>query len=115
MKLSDDFLILVVTKLQKVGDAMVITSFNDYVERGILLPPHVVKVNPLHRDDKLGLFVEHYVIPILVKEGLEALIGAPFFGPVVACSLMKHDYVPWIHLVIVNHFSVGEDFWGSHL
>jgi hypothetical protein len=66
---------------------MEITSFNYSVERAILLPPHVVKMNPLHRDDKLGFSVEHYVIPILVKESLKVLIGAPFLGLGVASFL----------------------------
>jgi hypothetical protein len=57
VELSDDFLISIVTELQKVCDAMKITSFNYPVERGILLPPQVVKMNPLHRDDMLGFSV----------------------------------------------------------
>jgi hypothetical protein len=84
VELGDDFFILIVAKLQKVGDAMEITCFNNYVERGILLLPHVIKVDPLHWDDRLGLSSEHYIIPILVKESPEVLIGAPFLGLGVA-------------------------------
>jgi hypothetical protein len=80
-------LIPIITELQKVGDAMEITSFNYSVERGILLLPHVVKMNPLHWDDRLGFPVEHCVIPILMKEGPEALIGAPFLDLCVASFL----------------------------
>jgi hypothetical protein len=81
-------LIPIVPELQKVGDVMEITSFNYSVEIGVLLLlPHVIKINPLHRDDMLGFLVEHCVIPILVKETPEALIGAPFLGLGVASFL----------------------------
>jgi hypothetical protein len=56
VELSDDFLIPIITELQKIGDAMEITSFNYSVERDILLAPHIVKMNPLHWDDRLGFF-----------------------------------------------------------
>jgi hypothetical protein len=59
---------------------MEITSFNNSVEIGILHPPHVVKVNPLHREYRLGLSIEHCVILILVKEGPEAFISALSLG-----------------------------------
>jgi hypothetical protein len=110
VELRDDFLIPIVPKLQKVGDAMEITSFNYSVERGILLLPHAVKMNPLHRDDMLGFLVEHCVISILVKESPEALIGALFLGLGVA-SFLAQLY----NLVVVHHYPVGENFWGSHL
>jgi hypothetical protein len=74
VELSDDFLIPIVTEPQKVSDAMEIKSFNYSIERGILLRPHVVKINPLHRDYKLGLSVEHYVIPILMKKVQKRLL-----------------------------------------
>jgi hypothetical protein len=80
VELSDDFLIPIVSELQKVGDAMEITSFNYSIEGGILLLPHVVKMNPLHRNDMLGLPVEHSVVPILLKEGPKMLVGASFLG-----------------------------------
>jgi hypothetical protein len=113
--LRDDFLIPIVSELQKVGDAMEIISFNYFVERGILLLPHVVKINPLHRDDMLGFLVEHSVIPILVKESPEALIGAPFLGLGVASFLVQLHNLGGLNLVVVHHCPVGENFWGSHL
>jgi hypothetical protein len=115
VELRDDFLIPIVFKLQKVGDAIEITSFNYSIERGIFLPPHVIKMNPLHRDDKLGFLVEHCIIPILVKESLEALIGAPFLGLGVASFLAQLHNLGGLKLVVVHHCPIGEDFWGSHL
>jgi hypothetical protein len=43
------------------------------------------------------------------------LIGAPFFGRVVACFQTERDYLPWIHLVVVNNFPVGVSYRGPHL
>jgi hypothetical protein len=116
IELCDDLLILVVPKLQKIRDAMKVTSFKNFVESGtLLLPPHIVNVNPLHRDNKPGLPVGHSVIPILLKEGPKTLIGAPFLGLVVACILTEHYNVAWINLVVVDNFPVGVNYWGSHL
>jgi hypothetical protein len=50
IELCDDFLILVVLKLQNASDAMKFTSFKDSVEGGIFFLPHIVKVNPVHGD-----------------------------------------------------------------
>jgi hypothetical protein len=94
---------------------MEITSFNYSVERGILLPPHVIKMNPLHQDDRLGFPVEHCVTPILMKESLEALIDAPFLGLGVASFLAQLHNLGGLKLVVVHHCPVGEDFPGSHL
>jgi hypothetical protein len=88
IELYDDFLILVVSKLQNIRDAMKVTSFKNFVEGGILLLLHIVEVNPLHRDNRLGLLVKHNVIPILLKECSKSLIGASFLGPIVARDLM---------------------------
>jgi hypothetical protein len=88
IELYDDFLILVVSKLQNIRDAMKVTSFKNFVEGGILLLLHIVEVNPLHRDNRLGLLVKHNVIQILLTECSKSLIGAPFLGPIVARDLM---------------------------
>jgi hypothetical protein len=84
---KDDFLIPIVPEVQKVGDTMDVTSFNYSIENGFLLLPHVVKMNLLHRDNRLGFLVEHSSIPILVKESLEVLISALFLGLGVASNL----------------------------
>jgi hypothetical protein len=108
-------LIPIVTEPQKVSDAMEIKSFNYSIERGILLRPHVVKINPLHRDYKLGLSVEHYVIRILMKKGPEALIGAPFFGLDVTRFLAHLHNLGGLNLVLVYHCLIVVDFHESHL
>jgi hypothetical protein len=115
VELGDVFLIPIVAELQKVGDAMEITSFNYSIEGGILLPRHVVKVDPLHWDHMLGLSVEHCVIPIRVKESPEALISAPFFGLGVASFLTHLSYPCGLDLAVIHHFPVGEDLSEPHL
>jgi hypothetical protein len=81
----------------------------------ILLALHVVHMYPLHRDSWLSLPVEHRVVPVLLKESLEMLVGAPFFGRAITCFLTKRDYGPWIHLVVVDHFLVGVSYRGPRL
>jgi hypothetical protein len=81
---------------------MKVTSFNYSVETGILLLPHVVKVNPLHGDNELVLLEQHRVIPILLKECPKPHIGAPFLGLGVARDLTKRHDVPWINFVVVD-------------
>jgi hypothetical protein len=54
------------------------------------------------------------VVPILLLENPEMLIGNPFFGHVVASFLTEHYNIPWINLVVVDHFLVGVSYWGSH-
>jgi hypothetical protein len=89
IELYDDLLIQVVPKIQKVSGAMKVASFKNSVEGGILLLPHIVNVNPLHRDNKPGLLVKHNVIPILLEESPKMLISAPFPGLVVAGILTE--------------------------
>jgi hypothetical protein len=40
----------------------------------------------------------------------EVVLSHPFLGLVVACFLMKIGYVPWINLVVVDHFPVGVSY-----
>jgi hypothetical protein len=115
IELCDDLLVPVVPKLQNFRDAMKVTSFKNFVEGGILLLPHIVKVNPLHQDNMLDLPVKHRAIPILMEGSPKMLIGAPFLGLVVAQDLTKRHDVSWINLVIVDHFPVGVNFRESHL
>jgi hypothetical protein len=61
----------------KLSNAMEVTSLKNHIEGGILLP-HVVKVDPLHRNKWLGLFYEHGGIPILMEKGPEPFIGTFF-------------------------------------
>jgi hypothetical protein len=50
IKLWNYLLVPVVPKLHNVGDAMKVASFKNFVEGGILLLPHIIKVDSLHRD-----------------------------------------------------------------
>jgi hypothetical protein len=104
-----------VPKLHKIGDAMKVTSFKNSVEGVILLLPHIIKMNPLHGDNGLVLREKHNAIPILLKECPKPLIGAPFLGLIVAWDLTERHDVPWINLLVVDHFQVGVNFWKSHL
>jgi hypothetical protein len=67
---------------------MKVAIFKNFVEGGIILLPHIIKVNPLHWDNRLVLCEKYSVIPILLKESPKPLIGAPFLGLVVARDLM---------------------------
>jgi hypothetical protein len=115
VELSDDLLVPIVSEWQKVRDAMELTSFQNSVEVDIVLALHVVHMYPLHRDNWPSLPVEYRVVPILLKESPEMLVGAPFFGWVVALFLTERDYGPWIHLVVVDHFPIGVSYRGPHL
>jgi hypothetical protein len=59
---------------------MEVTTFQNFVEVHILLALHVVQEYPLHLDNWRSLLVEHRVVPVLLKERPETLIGAPFLG-----------------------------------
>jgi hypothetical protein len=115
IELSNDFLVLVVPKGQKISDAMELTSFHDPVEMHILLVPHIVNVNPLIFHHGRWLPVEHGVVPILMKEGPKSLIRAPLLAVVVAWHVPESDNVPWILFIVVDLFPVGVDFRGADL
>jgi hypothetical protein len=68
LELSYDLLVPIVLKLHDVSGAMEITSLKNPIEGGILLLPHVVKVDPLHRDNWLGLLQKHGGIPTLMEK-----------------------------------------------
>jgi hypothetical protein len=58
---------------------MEVTSLKNLIEGGILLLLlHVVKVNPLHRNNWLGLPQEHGGIPVLMEKGPKLFIGTSF-------------------------------------
>jgi hypothetical protein len=72
-------------------------------------------VNPLHWDNRPSLLIEHNVVPILLKESPKMVAIAPFLGRVVASFLTEYDNIPWINLVVVDHFPVGVSHQGPHL
>jgi hypothetical protein len=94
---------------------MKVTCLNNPIEGGTLLLPHVIKVDPLHWDHRLGLPHEHSIIPILMKEGPKPLIRASFLGAVVARDLTELHNVGGVHLVVVYHFPICMNFWSPHL
>jgi hypothetical protein len=59
---------------------MELTSFQNSAEVHILLALHVVHMYPLLLDNWRSLPVKHRVVPVLLKECLEMLVGAPFLG-----------------------------------
>jgi hypothetical protein len=77
----------------------------------ILLALHVVLVYPRHLDNWCSHPIEHRVVPVLLKECPEMLVGDPFLGRVVTHLLTECDDVPWIYFVVVDHFSVGVSYW----
>jgi hypothetical protein len=50
VELGDDFLILVVPKLEQISDTMEVTSFKNPVKVHVLLLPHVFNINILLLD-----------------------------------------------------------------
>jgi hypothetical protein len=66
---------------------MKVASFKIFVEGGILLLPHIIKVDPLHWGNGLGLLEKHNTIPTLMKESPKSVIDASFLGLVVAGNL----------------------------
>jgi hypothetical protein len=115
IELYDDFLIRVVLKLQNVRDAMKVTSLKNSIEGGILLLHHIVKVNPLHQYNKLGLPVKHSAILILMEESPKAPIGALFLRLVVAGNLVQLHYLGGLKLVVVYHLLVCVNVQEPHL
>jgi hypothetical protein len=79
-------------------DAIELTHLQNPVEVHIPLALHIVYVNPLSRDHWLAFVVENREVPILMKEGPEPLISAPFLGCAIARLVSESDMVPWIHL-----------------
>jgi hypothetical protein len=90
-------------------------SFQNSIEVCILLALHVVQVYPLHLDNWCSLSIDHRVVPVMLKESPETLVGVPFLERVVTWLLTKRDDVPFIHFVVVDHFLVGVSYQGPYL
>jgi hypothetical protein len=73
----------------------------------ILLAPHVVNMDPLMFDHWSSLWVNHSLVPILMKEGPESLISAPLLRRVVVGPVVESDQVHWVLLGVIHNFSVG--------
>jgi hypothetical protein len=89
---------------------MKVASFKNFVESGILFLPDIIKVDPLHRDNRLVLHEKHIAIPILMKQSPKTLIGDLFLGLVVVENLALLHYLAGLNLVVVYHCSVGMNF-----
>jgi hypothetical protein len=50
VKLGDDFLILVVLKLEQISDIMQVTSLKNHVKMHVLLVPHILNIHILLLD-----------------------------------------------------------------
>jgi hypothetical protein len=50
VEVRDDFLILVVPKLEQISDTMQVTSFKNPIKMHILLVPHIFNINILLLD-----------------------------------------------------------------
>jgi hypothetical protein len=59
---------------------MELISLKNLVEVHVTAALHIIYVNPLRQNHWLGLFVENRVVPILMKECPEPLIGAPLLA-----------------------------------
>jgi hypothetical protein len=80
VELSDDFLILVVPKLQQISDSMEVISLKYPIEVHILLCPHIVYMHKLMLDHRRGLWIYHNPVPVLMKEDPKSFIGASLLG-----------------------------------
>jgi hypothetical protein len=50
-----------------------------------------------------------------MEEGPKMLIGAPFLGLVVDGLLVLLHYPGRLNLIVIDHFSVGVNYWKCHL
>jgi hypothetical protein len=57
-------------------------------------------------DHGRGLRVEHSLVPVLMKEGLEPFISSSLLGEVVAGLVTEGDEVHWALLAVVHHLPV---------
>jgi hypothetical protein len=72
-------------------------------------------MHKLMLDHGKGLWVEHSLAPVLMKEGPEPLISPSLLREVVAGLVAKGDEVHWVLLAIVHHLSVRMSDWGPDL
>jgi hypothetical protein len=107
VELGDDFLILVVPKLEQISDTMHVTSLKNPVKMHALLVPHILNIHILLLDHWRWLHIKHNPIPISMKEGLESLISAPLLDQVVAGLAAEMHHIQGILLAIIHNLSRG--------
>jgi hypothetical protein len=107
VELGDDFLILVVPKLEQISDTMHVTSLKNPVKMHALLVPHILNIHILLLDHWRWLQIKHSLIPVSMKEGLESLISAPLLDQVVAGLAVEMHHIQGILLAVVHNLSRG--------
>jgi hypothetical protein len=72
-------------------------------------------MNPLHRNNWLGLLHQHSGVPIPLKESPEMLIDTPLLPPIIALQLsLSHD-LGGVRIVVVNHLPCSIIIRSIHL
>jgi hypothetical protein len=104
LELRDDFLILVVPKLEQISDTMQVTCLKNPIKVHVLLVPHILNIHILLLDNWRRLRIKHSLIPILMKESPESLISAPLLDQVVASLVAKMHHIQGILLLVVHNF-----------
>jgi hypothetical protein len=115
VELSDDLLVPVVPELQQICNSMEVTSLWNPVEVHILLVPHVIYMHKLMLDHRRSLWVEHSLVPVLMKESLEPLISPSLLREVIVGLIAEGDEVHWVLLAVVHHLPVGVSDRGPDL
>jgi hypothetical protein len=115
VELWDDFLILVVPKLEQIGDTIQVTRLKNPVKVHVLLVPHILNIHILLLDHWRWLRIKHSPIPILMKESPESLISAPLLDQVVASLVAKMHHIQGIILVVVHNLPRGVNLQWMHL
>jgi hypothetical protein len=114
VELGDDFLILVVPKLEQISDTMQVTSLKNPVKMYVLLVPHLLNIHILLLDHWRWLQIKHNPIPVLMKEGPESLISAPLLDQVIASLAAEVYHIQGILLAVVHNLSRGVNLQRMH-
>jgi hypothetical protein len=115
LELRDDFLILVVPKLEQISDTMQVTCLKNPIKVHVLLVPHILNIHILLLDNWRRLRIKHSLIPILMKESPESLISAPLLDQVVASLVAKMHHIQGILLLVVHNFPSHVNLRRIHL
>jgi hypothetical protein len=115
VKLRDDFLILVVPKLEWISYTMQVTSLKNPVKMHALLVPHILNIHILLLDHWRWLRINHTLIPVLMKEGPESLISAPLLDQLVASLAAEMHHIQGIQLVVIHNLLWDVNLWRMHL
>jgi hypothetical protein len=81
----------------------------------VLLVPHILNIHILLLDHWRCLRIKHNLILVLMKEGPESLISAPFLDQIVASLVAEMHHIQGILLAIVHNLSRGVNLRRMHL